>query len=289
MPIGHPWSRGAVDVLESLLRRITLRRMVLRQIKDEGVFTILLMALLRAVWGVDTTLSLRQSAKGQQGLPNLPLQYWFDSCFEAIGNSLGKFFMTDEGSLNLMHTTFARLFIEVDSSKDLPSKIYVLTLKGSWLQLVDYEGIPFICIRCFRIGHTVDSCDRRRVKRPTSWWKEVTPIFYTIEKEEVNLISSRVPKAPSNGKSGGMDMALEYKGDLGSSMQAKFGGFGGVGIDSVNIVRHVDQASNEKRQELKDKSRSKTITDAHHISSQSLEGSQVDVKIAGCTHFTKAK
>lgn len=66
-------------------------------------------------------------------LPNLPLQFWFDSCFEAIGNSLGKFLMSDEVSLNLMHTTFARLLVEMDSSKDLPSEISISTSKGSWL------------------------------------------------------------------------------------------------------------------------------------------------------------
>ncbi|GLJ24884.1 hypothetical protein SUGI_0475970 [Cryptomeria japonica] len=33
-------------------------------------------------------------------LPNLSIQFWFDSCFEAIGNSLGNFLITDESSLN---------------------------------------------------------------------------------------------------------------------------------------------------------------------------------------------
>lgn len=78
-------------------------------------------------------------------IPNLPLQYWFDSCFEAIGNSLCKFLLTDDGSLNLLHTNFAGVLVEMDTSMDLPSEISISTSKGSWLQSVDYEGISFRC------------------------------------------------------------------------------------------------------------------------------------------------
>ncbi|XP_059071741.1 uncharacterized protein LOC131038386 [Cryptomeria japonica] len=94
-------------------------------------------------------------------LPNLPLQYWFDSCFEAIGNSLGKLLLTDDGSLNLLHTNFVCILVEMDTSMDLPLVISISTSKGSWLQSVDYEGISFRCRRCFKIGHNVDSCAKR--------------------------------------------------------------------------------------------------------------------------------
>ncbi|GLJ05091.1 hypothetical protein SUGI_0010790 [Cryptomeria japonica] len=76
-------------------------------------------------------------------LLNLPMQYWFDLCFEAVGNSLGTFLMTDEDSLNLLHTTFARLLVMVDVTMGLPSEISITSSKGSWLQSLDYEGIPF--------------------------------------------------------------------------------------------------------------------------------------------------
>ncbi|GLJ37479.1 hypothetical protein SUGI_0761470 [Cryptomeria japonica] len=54
-------------------------------------------------------------------LPNILMQYWFDSYFEAIGNSLGMFLMADEDSLNLLHTIFAHLLVVVDVAKGLPS------------------------------------------------------------------------------------------------------------------------------------------------------------------------
>ncbi|XP_057833889.2 uncharacterized protein LOC131044554 [Cryptomeria japonica] len=122
-------------------------------------------------------------------LPNLPLQYWFDSCFEAIGNSLGKFLLIDDGSLNLLHTTFARVLVEMDTSMGLPSEISISTSKGVWLQSMDYEGIPFRCRRCLKTGHNVDSCAKRRVKSLASWWKDVTPQSYVMEKVAGNLKS----------------------------------------------------------------------------------------------------
>ncbi|GLJ25325.1 hypothetical protein SUGI_0484790 [Cryptomeria japonica] len=75
-------------------------------------------------------------------LPNLPMQYWFDSCFEAVGNFLGTFLMADEDSLNLLHTNFARLLVVVDVTMGLPSKISITSSKGSWLQSIYYEGNP---------------------------------------------------------------------------------------------------------------------------------------------------
>ncbi|GLJ31181.1 hypothetical protein SUGI_0624820 [Cryptomeria japonica] len=89
-------------------------------------------------------------------LPNLPMQYWFDACFEAVGNSLGTFLMADEGSLDLLHTTFACLLVVVDVTMGLPSEISITSSKGSWLQSVDYEGIPF---RCREGHHTIQKAN----------------------------------------------------------------------------------------------------------------------------------
>ncbi|GLJ23894.1 hypothetical protein SUGI_0454040 [Cryptomeria japonica] len=102
------------------------------------------------------------------GLPNLPMQYWFDSYFEVVGNSLSTFLMTDDDYLNLLHTTFARLLVVVDVSMGLPSENFITSSRGNWLQSVDYEGIPFRCRICFKTRNNVDSCTRLRVKRTTS-------------------------------------------------------------------------------------------------------------------------
>ncbi|GLJ49621.1 hypothetical protein SUGI_1052740 [Cryptomeria japonica] len=54
---------------------------------------------------------------------------------------------------------------------------------------MDYEGIHFRCRRCFKTGHNAKSCAKRRVKSLASWWKDVTPQSYTVEKVARNLKS----------------------------------------------------------------------------------------------------
>lgn len=78
-------------------------------------------------------------------LPNFPLHFWFDSFLEVVGNSLGSFLMVDEGSSNLLHSTFAWILVEMDIIKAPSEEIHLKTLKGLWVQPLDYEGIPFRC------------------------------------------------------------------------------------------------------------------------------------------------
>ncbi|GLJ31106.1 hypothetical protein SUGI_0622700 [Cryptomeria japonica] len=91
--------------------------------------------------------------------------------------------MVDDISLNLLHTASACLLVEIDVSMGLPSQISITSSKRSWLESVDYEGIPFRCRRCFKTRHNVDSCTRLTVKHLASWWKEVTPQLYRVDKE----------------------------------------------------------------------------------------------------------
>ena len=55
-------------------------------------------------------------------LPYFPLHLWFNSCLEAIGNTLGEFLMVDEGSSNFLPSTYARVLVEMNISSRLPTK-----------------------------------------------------------------------------------------------------------------------------------------------------------------------
>lgn len=76
-------------------------------------------------------------------LPNLPLRFWINSCFEAIGNSLGVFLVVDKDTSDFSHTTCAQILVDLDISKDLTANITLKVAGQSWSQLLDYEGIPF--------------------------------------------------------------------------------------------------------------------------------------------------
>lgn len=56
-------------------------------------------------------------------LPNFPLHYWFQACFVAIDNSLGNFICANENSKKIIHTTFSKILVELDTSKALSTEI----------------------------------------------------------------------------------------------------------------------------------------------------------------------
>ncbi|GLJ12062.1 hypothetical protein SUGI_0183130 [Cryptomeria japonica] len=115
----------------------------------------------------------------------------------------------------------------------------------------------------------------RRVKRPASWWKEVTPNFYTVDKVEENRIPSQDPQVLSGENLGSKGKMPETKGNAGTTMQRKTGVLGGGGNVSVNAINCGDQAASEHKQELKAKSGSNMgftgVYGANHISSQISE------------------
>ena len=47
---------------------------------------------------------------------NLPLHLWLDSVFEAIGETLGDFLYVDPVTSDFLHSTYARLLVEMDLS-----------------------------------------------------------------------------------------------------------------------------------------------------------------------------
>lgn len=89
-------------------------------------------------------------------LPHLPLHLWEPSTLEDIGNKLGRFLDSAEPKGDQF--TCARICVEVNLEKGLPEAIK-LTL-GDWchIQELDYEQIPFKCLRCHVYGHFAKNC-----------------------------------------------------------------------------------------------------------------------------------
>ena len=70
-----------------------------------------------------------------------------------VGEALGDFLLVDIVSSNVFRTTYACILVEIDVSKGLLEKIMLVTPIGSWIQLLDYEGVPFQCRKCHKSGH----------------------------------------------------------------------------------------------------------------------------------------
>ena len=92
-------------------------------------------------------------------LPNLPLHFWVNSIFKEIGEALGDFRMVDSQSFEHFHSTYARILVDINVSKGLLAEIILNHSKGSWTQLLDFEGLPLRCKKCFNTGHLATKCE----------------------------------------------------------------------------------------------------------------------------------
>jgi hypothetical protein len=91
-------------------------------------------------------------------LPGLPLHFWNEEAFRAIGNSLGKLISLDSPSRSGSSRLLGRVLVEIDISTGLPETLEIDWRGRKILQKLDYLGIPFRCNRCRETGHLRRSC-----------------------------------------------------------------------------------------------------------------------------------
>ncbi|CAL1380725.1 unnamed protein product [Linum trigynum] len=94
--------------------------------------------------------------------PELPVHFYHREVLFAIGNLIGRTVKLDYHTEKLERGKFARIAIDLDMSKPLPTRI---RLDGAW-QGVLYENLPTICYSCGRIGHTEEACPSRNPTPP---------------------------------------------------------------------------------------------------------------------------
>ncbi|KAH9330646.1 hypothetical protein KI387_002754, partial [Taxus chinensis] len=114
-------------------------------------------------------------------LPGLPLQLWNRSCLIAIGDTLGSCVAVDDKTSIQTHTTYARILVDLDTSKCLPAEINLQIGARLWVQRIDYERLAFRCRRCFQTGHVTDDCEHSKRKTKTAWWRDSLPEHLTID------------------------------------------------------------------------------------------------------------
>ncbi|CAI0389681.1 unnamed protein product, partial [Linum tenue] len=90
-------------------------------------------------------------------LPELSVHFYQTKILFALRNLIGRTIKLDYHTENRERGEFARLAIELDMTKPLPTKIWQENL---W-QLVLYKNLPTICYECGRIGKQEDSCPQR--------------------------------------------------------------------------------------------------------------------------------
>jgi len=111
-------------------------------------------------------------------LPHLPLHLWGKSSLEDIGNKLGRFL--DSAEPKGGQFACARICVEVNLEKGLPEALKLSMGEWSHIQELDYEQIPFKCLRCHAYGHFVKSCPKAAEDSPS-----------TVKDAEFQTVSNR--------------------------------------------------------------------------------------------------
>lgn len=91
-------------------------------------------------------------------LPGLPWQFWTPYVFKRIGDTLGTYLEHDRSYEKTGIRTMARILVHLDTRPGLEEKITLHHSHVSRKQLLDYEGVPFRCRRCHKIGHLYKDC-----------------------------------------------------------------------------------------------------------------------------------
>ena len=66
---------------------------------------------------------------------------------------MGTFITYDESYLSTRKMAYARIFVHLDLTGGLPKFINIQWRNSSRRQMLDYEGVPFKCRHCHKVGH----------------------------------------------------------------------------------------------------------------------------------------
>lgn len=87
-------------------------------------------------------------------LPELPTEYYDIQLLKLVDNKLGHLLKIDDCTSSLTRGRYPRICIEIPLEKPLKTHVYI----GNHKQLVMYEGLNCLCIRCGRFGHNSKAC-----------------------------------------------------------------------------------------------------------------------------------
>jgi hypothetical protein len=91
-------------------------------------------------------------------LPHLPLHCWNPKSLEVIGNKLGKYI--DRAERRDQYSC-VRICVEVDLEEGLPEAIKLTVADWSYIQVLDYEQLPFKCRHFHNYGHFAKHCKKK--------------------------------------------------------------------------------------------------------------------------------
>lgn len=91
-------------------------------------------------------------------LLGLPFHFWMEDIFRQIGDAIGTYLTFDASFQTTGCMDFVRILVHLDLSNGLLEHINIQWRNTTRLQLLDYDGVPFRCRRCQKVGHLSKEC-----------------------------------------------------------------------------------------------------------------------------------
>ncbi|KAF5180416.1 Ccr4-not transcription complex subunit [Thalictrum thalictroides] len=88
----------------------------------------------------------------------VPKYLWTPNGLASLASAIGKPLVMDKNTESRKMLTYARICIEVEAEKELPSTIPIQVGDKSCIIEVDYTWKPLICTRCKMFGHATAKC-----------------------------------------------------------------------------------------------------------------------------------
>ena len=138
-------------------------------------------------------------------LYSFPWEYWEEKSLQEIGNAIGEFVKVAEETKLCKHTSYARICVYMDLKQPLPDTVSFFHEDSEWVQVIDYEQVPFRCRKCHDIGHLYRDFPLNKI--PTSPDKSSNLIPDGFRKVINRRRSNK--KAPNNPKENPSNMATK--------------------------------------------------------------------------------
>lgn len=91
-------------------------------------------------------------------LPGLPIPFWAEEVFIRVGNALGTYLDYDRTYVESGNRMLARILVHLDTHDGLEEQITLQWGRCIRVQSLDYEGVPFRCRRCHKVGNLAKEC-----------------------------------------------------------------------------------------------------------------------------------
>ncbi|XP_075086062.1 uncharacterized protein LOC142168806 [Nicotiana tabacum] len=97
--------------------------------------------------------------------PKLHMNCWSGNSLSRIASTIGIPMFAGECTAKQSRISFARILIEVNVTKPLPSKVPVMDESGAvFEQAVEYDWRPKLCEKCLKTGHDCAKIPKEGIK-----------------------------------------------------------------------------------------------------------------------------